>query len=203
MYVNEDEDTTVYKVVVNHEEQYSIWPADRENALGWKDAGKSGPKAGCLAYIKEVWTDMRPLSLRKKMEEMAENRAQSPSPDPAGIAHVELERNDLLNRLSKGDHPVELSLRPQRTAQAFKECIDRRYVHIRFTDTKGGTELGVTLDPNLSDWSHADFANRSGSVHLEGALTLDYTKCRCIADIEINTLTGKARLQPSDTQTTC
>jgi MbtH protein len=66
---DEREDTTIYKVVVNHEEQYSIWPADRENALGWRDAGKSGPKAECLAYIKEVWTDMRPLSLRKKMEE--------------------------------------------------------------------------------------------------------------------------------------
>ncbi len=68
------EDTTTYKVVVNHEEQYSIWPADRENALGWKDAGKSGSKAECLAYIKEVWTDMRPLSLRKKMEEMERGR---------------------------------------------------------------------------------------------------------------------------------
>jgi MbtH protein len=65
----EREDTTIYKVVVNHEEQYSIWPADRENALGWNDAGKSGTKAECLAYIEEVWTDMRPLSLRKKMEE--------------------------------------------------------------------------------------------------------------------------------------
>jgi MbtH protein len=68
------EDTTIYKVVVNHEEQYSIWPADRENALGWNDAGKSGTKEECLAYIKEVWTDMRPLSLRKKMEEQAKSR---------------------------------------------------------------------------------------------------------------------------------
>lgn len=68
---DEREDTTIYKVVVNHEEQYSIWPADRENALGWNDAGKTGTKAECLAYIQEVWTDMRPLSLRKKMEEMA------------------------------------------------------------------------------------------------------------------------------------
>ena len=66
-----EEDTTIYKVVVNHEEQYSIWPADRENALGWNDAGKTGTKAECLEYIKEVWTDMRPLSLRKKMEEAA------------------------------------------------------------------------------------------------------------------------------------
>jgi len=68
---NDDfEDGTIYKVVINSEEQYSIWPANRENPLGWKDAGKTGTKAECLAYIKEVWTDMRPLSLRKKIEEM-------------------------------------------------------------------------------------------------------------------------------------
>jgi MbtH protein len=67
----EPEDKTVYKVVVNHEEQYSIWPADRENPPGWRDAGKSGLKAECLAYVKEVWTDMRPLSLRQRMDEAA------------------------------------------------------------------------------------------------------------------------------------
>ena len=66
---SEDDDQTIYKVVVNHEEQYSIWPADRENALGWTDAGKTGLKQECLEYIAAVWTDMRPLSLRKKMEE--------------------------------------------------------------------------------------------------------------------------------------
>jgi MbtH protein len=69
--MDEKEDTTIYKVVVNHEEQYSIWPADKDNPLGWRDAGKSGTKVECLANIKEVWTDMRPLSLRKKMEEQA------------------------------------------------------------------------------------------------------------------------------------
>lgn len=63
------EDTTIYRVVMNAEEQYSIWPADRENPLGWMDSGFQGPKQDCLNYIKEVWTDMRPLSLRKKMEE--------------------------------------------------------------------------------------------------------------------------------------
>jgi MbtH protein len=70
--MEEQEDTTIYKVVLNQEEQYSIWPVGRENPLGWKDAGKSGPKADCLAYIKEVWTDMRPLSLRKKMDEASQ-----------------------------------------------------------------------------------------------------------------------------------
>jgi MbtH protein len=71
MSQDEREDHTIYKVVVNNEEQYSIWPADRESPLGWSEVGKSGNKADCLAYIKEVWTDMRPLSLRKKMAEMA------------------------------------------------------------------------------------------------------------------------------------
>jgi MbtH protein len=64
-----EEDTTLYKVVMNHEEQYSIWPADRENAPGWRDAGKEGLKADCLAFIEQVWTDMRPLSLRKQMDD--------------------------------------------------------------------------------------------------------------------------------------
>jgi MbtH protein len=67
----DEDDTTVYKVVVNHEEQYSIWPAERANPLGWNDAGKSGTKAECLAHVKQVWTDMRPLSLRKQMAEAA------------------------------------------------------------------------------------------------------------------------------------
>ena len=64
----EEEDDRIYKVVVNHEEQYSIWFADREPPAGWRTVGKEGPKAECLAYINEVWTDMRPLSLRKHME---------------------------------------------------------------------------------------------------------------------------------------
>jgi MbtH protein len=72
MYQDDKEDNRTYKVVVNHEEQYSIWLADKENPLGWKDISKSGSKQECLDYIKEVWTDMRPLSLRKKMAEMAE-----------------------------------------------------------------------------------------------------------------------------------
>jgi MbtH protein len=66
--IDEQEDQRPYKVVANHEEQYSIWFAERENPLGWRDAGKSGSKQECLDWIKEVWTDMRPLSLRRQME---------------------------------------------------------------------------------------------------------------------------------------
>ena len=71
MYQDDREDVAIYKVVVNHEEQYSIWLSDRENPPGWKDAGKSGLKQECLDYIKEVWTDMRPLSLREKMQKIS------------------------------------------------------------------------------------------------------------------------------------
>ncbi len=65
-----DCDSTIFNVVINHEEQYSIWPVGREIPLGWKAVGKEGSKQECLDHIEEVWTDMRPLSLRKKMEEM-------------------------------------------------------------------------------------------------------------------------------------
>lgn len=72
----QDEENALYLVVVNHEEQYSIWPIDRELPLGWEAVGKDGSKQECLDYIEEVWTDMRPLSLRKKMEELERNQQQ-------------------------------------------------------------------------------------------------------------------------------
>jgi MbtH protein len=71
---DERRDHAHYRVVVNHEEQYSIWPADRELPLGWNAVGQQGSKSHCLAYIKEVWTDMRPLSLRKRMEAMGQDQ---------------------------------------------------------------------------------------------------------------------------------
>jgi MbtH protein len=65
----EGDDTMTYKVIVNDTEQYSIWPAHRENALGWRDAGKNGTKEECVAYIKQIWDAMQPPSLRKKLED--------------------------------------------------------------------------------------------------------------------------------------
>jgi MbtH protein len=64
--MHEMDSTREYKVVVNHEDQYALWPADRENATGWKDAGRRGTKEACLEYVKQAWTDMRPRSLRDK-----------------------------------------------------------------------------------------------------------------------------------------
>jgi uncharacterized protein YbdZ (MbtH family) len=191
------EDTTIYKAVINHEEQYSIWPAERENPLGWRDAGKSGTKAECLEYIKEVWTDMRPLSLRKHMEEMAKN---PPPPPPPPSTEPRPRGNDLVRRLCEGNHPVEASLRPEKSVQLFKERIDMGYLHIKFTDTKGGTELGVRLDPEAIDVSRADFDSGNGTVHLEGTLTLNYVPVRCIADIDLASLGGHGHLVSLDAE---
>lgn len=185
------EDTTIYKVVVNHEEQYSIWPEYKANPLGWRDAGKTGPKQECLAYIKEVWTDMRPLSLRKKMEEFAKNPPPPPPPPPDPNAPRE---KSLVQRLCEGEHAVEVGLRPEKTVRLLKEAIDRDYVQIRFTQTKGGTELGFRLDRSASDFSNADFENGTGTAHVEGNLTLDYVKVKCVADIDLTTLAGSGRL---------
>lgn len=66
--MTDDIDTNlVYRVVVNHEEQYSIWPDDREAPAGWRAEGTFGSKQECLEHIDAVWTDMRPLSLRRQM----------------------------------------------------------------------------------------------------------------------------------------
>jgi MbtH protein len=67
--IDEPDGEVAYRVVVNQEEQYSIWPAGRENPPGWRDEGTVGSRAACLERINEVWTDMRPLSLRRRMEE--------------------------------------------------------------------------------------------------------------------------------------
>jgi uncharacterized protein YbdZ (MbtH family) len=190
MSYSDKEDTTTYNVVVNHEEQYSIWPDYKEIPKGWKKAGKTGPKAECLAYIKEVWTDMRPLSLRKKMEEFSRN-----PPAPPAVPDSNAQRGpSLVDKLCAGNHEVEVELRPEKTLKSFKEAVDRDFIHLKFTGTQGGTELGFRLDRAASDFSVADFENGKGTAHIEGKLTLDSVKVRCTADINLQSLKGTGRL---------
>jgi uncharacterized protein YbdZ (MbtH family) len=194
------ENDMVYEVVINHEEQYSIWPEYKgDPPPGWRKAGKKGLKSECLSYVKEVWTDMRPLSLRKKMKEIEELRPELEKEEAKRIEEAKEKakdpRDDLVKYLSENDHPVEAGVRPERTMQCFKDAIDRGYVHVKFTDTRGGTELGIRLDEKLSDFSQADFEKETGSVHLEGDLTLNYVKVRCIADISLKTLEGQGHLE--------
>jgi MbtH protein len=77
------DDKVQYKVVVNRDQMYSIWPADRENPTGWKNTGKVGSKTTCLTYIEEVWTDLRSLALRDKMDKL-EDAAKKITLDAGG-----------------------------------------------------------------------------------------------------------------------
>ena len=187
----DQDDDAVYAVVVNHEEQYSIWPSGRPLPLGWTPAGKTGRKDECLAYIESVWTDMRPLSVRRRPQE-AENTVVGDADDHERCEAVP----SLVERLSSGQHPVEAALRPERSAAALKQCIDREYLHIRFVEIGGHTELCINVDKAVSIIHLADFENERGTVHLEGELTLNHVRVRCIVDLDVATLCGMGYLVP-------
>ena len=183
----ETEDTTTYKVIVNHEEQYAIWPEYKEIPAGWRYGDKAGAKADCLAYIKDVWVDMRPLSVRQKMAQMA----TSPPP-PAEVDRAE--PRNLIDRLSEGVHAVQIELRPEKTVKLFRESLARDHVPIKFTETNGGSEFGIKLDKGACDLSNADFDNGVGTAHLEGGLLVDYVPVRCVVDIDLQSLEGSGWL---------
>ena len=187
---SEMEDSTTYKVVVNHEEQYSIWPERRENPPGWTSPGVTGSKAECLNYIDSVWTDMRPLSLRKAMEEAKATPARENR-----HRESELAEESLPVRLSRGSHPVELALRPEQSLDALLRQVKTGCLPVRFTGTRGGTELSVPLEPSVVQLIGDQIARGETAIQVIGALTLDYTRVRCLADIDVTTFTGSGRLE--------
>ncbi len=102
--------------------------------------------------------------------------------------------NELVQRLSEGSHPVSVG-GPQPTLEELhKRVTELQYVFIKFTATRGGTDLGVRVDSGATDLSHANFDLGTGSAHIEGTLTLNYIKVRCIADIDLATLKGTGHL---------
>lgn len=101
----------------------------------------------------------------------------------------------LVERLSAGDHPATVG-GPQSSLEDFRKRVEETgYVLITFTDTQGGTQLGVQVDRAATDTSEADFDAASGTVHVEGALTLNYVRVRCVADIDLLTLNGTGHLE--------
>ena len=103
--------------------------------------------------------------------------------------------NDLVKRLSEGSHPVEVSLRPERTMKLFREMLDRGHVLVKFTQTRGGTELGFPLDKTRSDLTQADLTAETGKIRVCGELTLDYVPVRVVADIDLPSLEGQGHLE--------
>jgi hypothetical protein len=140
---------------------------------------------------------MRPLSLRQQMEQAAAQPAPSPQEEPAPRAHAATAPRTgdaLVQRLCRGDHPVEFRSASGPAVQALQESIDRGYVPMTFTNTQGGTTLGVRLDRDRSNVTQADFAHQSGTVHVEGTLTLNDVPVWCIADLALPTLQGYGHL---------
>jgi hypothetical protein len=106
--------------------------------------------------------------------------------------------NELTERLATGDHPVTVG-GPQPSLEDLKNRIDEiGWVHIKFTDTRGGTDLGIRLDREATDLSKADFEKGTGTIHVEGNLTLNYDPVRLFADIDLATLNGTGHLEPRD-----
>jgi MbtH protein len=183
-----DGEGEVFEVVINAEEQYSIWRAGRAPPPGWSTAGKSGSEAECLAYIDETWTDMRPASLRRKLQD-ATPRTVATDPAEDDLASLP----PLIERLSVADHAIEVVVQPSKDVLAFRRALADGYVHLLFTGTKGGTHLQVALDPGGVRWE------QSGSeVHLSGSLHLDGVACRCTAKVDVSSLSGTGRVVAAD-----
>ena len=108
--------------------------------------------------------------------------------------------NELTERLATGDHPVTVG-GPSPSLEELKHRIDEiGWVHIKFTDTRGGTDLGIRLDRQATDLSAADFENGTGTLHVEGTLTLNNNPVRLIADIDLATLDGTGHLEPREVE---
>jgi len=104
--------------------------------------------------------------------------------------------DELVERLSRGDHPVEIRLRPERNAGELKRALDGGYVNVLFTGTRGGTELGVRLEPHSVELAGADFDSGTGHLRFRGKLTLNYVPVECVVDLDLATFAGQGHLEP-------
>lgn len=103
--------------------------------------------------------------------------------------------SELPYKLAKGEHRVVIGAVRDDALKELKAAIDRNYVHVKFTETRGGTELGFRLDHQHSDLSKADFDNGQGEVKLAGNLKLDGVPVRCVAEIDLAKLEGWGHLE--------
>jgi hypothetical protein len=106
--------------------------------------------------------------------------------------------SELAHRLSQGNHKITYRPRRDDARTELRAAIEREYVHVLFTETRGGTELGFRVDPARSDLSGANWEAGEGSIHLEGDLNLDGVAVRCVADLDLGTVEGTGRLEVLD-----
>jgi len=190
-----------YKVVYNHELQYSIWPTWKPDPPGWTTEGTKGTKEACLEHIEKVWTDMRPLSLRKWMEENVPKSPQKieiPTFPSDGVDHFHAARppNDLVKRLMVSQPVSIIRYVDRETSKPNKsqllKAAENGYVLVKFPGTKGGTELGANLK---NEDQRCQYKTEGDNLILTGRLKLDYTPLLLTATINMNTFEGTGSVQ--------
>src|SRR5579863_196056 len=102
--------------------------------------------------------------------------------------------NELVMKLTKEQRLI-VSLRPEPTRQALKDAVDRGWIHLKFTETRGGTELGIPIDRERSDLSGADLEQGTGTMRIVGELTLDYVRVRMVAKVDVPSYEGTGHLE--------
>ena len=201
-----------YEVVVNLEEQYSIWPVWRTPPDGWRRVGVSGSEEACLQHIESVWTDMRPLSLRRALEgsgataaAVRARRAGTPggardvrgggeSQDPMRAT------DDLPSRLARDSHALELCLGRVPNLEELVAQVKAGTVHVEFTETAGGTTLTLTLDAEDAAALTESVEQLVGGETDDGRLSiagdglLDNTAVRCRAVVDAKTFRGRGSI---------
>ena len=103
--------------------------------------------------------------------------------------------SELPYKLAKGEHPVIVSAVRDSPLEEFKAAVDREYVHVKFTETRGGTELGFRLDKDRSDFSKGDLDEGTGEVRVAGRIKLDGVPVWVVADLELEKMAGKGHLE--------
>ena len=131
---------------------------------------------------------MRPLSLRRAMEE---DRGAGAG---AIVGSEPEEHQGTVARLTRGSHPVRLALGGRNGVDELKKAATAGYVHVEFTETQGGTTLGVRLNRDECDLQNCDTEPPAGRVRLVGGVTLDYVRLRCTAEVDLTTFAGSGRL---------
>jgi len=102
--------------------------------------------------------------------------------------------NELVQKLSEGNHEVVIGYRSE-SYEDIKTRLQDGYMHIKFTQTRGGTELGINVDADTVNLEDVDFINGNGLLHIEGTINLNYNEVRCIADVDLKTRKGQGHLK--------
>jgi hypothetical protein len=101
----------------------------------------------------------------------------------------------LVKQLSEGRHPIVFEPRSEKYDEIKERLTEMKYVFVKFMDTMGETELGINIDNSLTNLENADFVNGKGNIHVVGTCELNYHKVRCIAEVNLETKEGTARLE--------